>query len=155
MAKHTTVVDARSRIIQVTEELVIKNFVDVMAGFKPGKSIDSDPFNVGDTPMAIKVYLNGHNEDSKGNVGVYLQNNGDADISVKCEFITEVKTWGFDYTRTVEAGNSWGLPKFLSHAQCAEAFKDKDFIVTAKVEIPGEPVKLAGIESGPAPKKQK
>ena len=34
MDKHTTVVDAKSGIIQVTEELVIKNFVHVMAGFK-------------------------------------------------------------------------------------------------------------------------
>ena len=33
--KYTTVVDAKSGIIQVTAELVIKNFVDVMAGFKP------------------------------------------------------------------------------------------------------------------------
>ena len=70
--KYTTVVDAKSGIIQVTAELVIKNFVEVMAGFKPGRSIVSDPFNVGDTPMAIKVYLNGRNEDGKGNVGVFL-----------------------------------------------------------------------------------
>ena len=155
MEKHTTVVDARSGIIQVTEELVIKNFVEVMAGFKPGMKIESDPFNVGDTPMAIEVFLNGANEDEKGFVGVFLRNNGNADIRVVCEFITEVKTGGFDYSETVPAEKGFGISKFLSHAECAEAFKDKDFIVTAKVEIPCEPVKLAGIESGPAPKKQK
>ena len=154
MEKHTTVVDARSGIIQVTEELVIKNFVEVMAGFKPGMKIESDPFNVGDTPMAIEVFLNGTNEDEKGFVGVLLRNNGNADIRVVCEFITEVKTGGFDYSETVTAENCFGISKFLTHAQCAEAFKDKDFIVTAKVEIPGEPVKLAGIESAD-PKKQK
>ena len=37
----------------------------------------------------------------------------------------------------------------LTHEQCAEAFKDKDFVVTAKVEIPGEPFKIVGIESVP------
>ena len=87
--KHTTVVDAQSGIIQVTAELVIKNFVDVMAGFKPGRFIESEPFNVGDTPMTIRVYLNGHDEDEKGTVGVFLWNYGQADINVKCQFITE------------------------------------------------------------------
>ena len=152
--KYTTVVDAKSGVVTaVTAELVIKNFVDVMAGFKPGRSIVSDPFNVGDTPMAIMVYLNGRDEDSKGNVGVFLWNHGDVDVNVKCQFITEVQTWEFDYADTVEAGKRRGYSKFLTHAQCVEAFKDKDFIVTAKVEIPGEPVKIARIGSGAATKK--
>ena len=102
MAKYTTVVDAKSGVIQVTAELVIKNFVEVMAGFEPKMMIESDPFNVGDTPMAIRVHPNGYNEDSKGNVSIFLDNNGDADIKVKCEFITEVKTEGFDYTDPVQ-----------------------------------------------------
>ena len=153
--KYTTVVDAKSGIIQVTAELVIKNFVDVMAGFKPGRSIVSDPFNVGDTPMAIWVYLNGQDEDEKGNVGVFLQNDGDADINVKCQFITKVRTRGFDYTKTVPAGDGQGFGKFVTHAKCAELYKVKDFSVTAKVEIPGEPVKIVGIESAVVPKKRK
>ena len=37
----------------------------------------------------------------------------------------------------------------LTHEQCAEAYKDKDFVVTAKVVIPGEPVKIVGFESVP------
>ena len=115
MEKYTTVVDAKSGIIKVTAELVIKNFVDVMAGFEPGMTIVSDPFKVGDTQMEIEVYLNdGQDEDEKGKVGVFLNNNGDADIRVKCEFITEVMTNGFDYTETVEAGEGWGFPDFLS-----------------------------------------
>ena len=151
--KYTTVVDAKSGIIQVTAELVIKNFVDVMGGFKPGMEIRSDPFNVGDTPMAIWVYLNGQDEAEKGNVGIFLQNDGDAEINVKCQFITEVRTRGFDYTKTVPAGDGQGFGKFVTHAKCAELYKAKDFIVTAKVEIPGEPVKIVGIESVAAPKK--
>merc|ERR1719234_475337 len=103
--------------------------------------------------MATRVYPNGEDEKERGNVGVFLQNHGQADINVKCQLITEVKTWGFGYEETVEVGHGAGLAKFLSHAKCAEAYKDKDFIVTAKVEIPGEPVKIFGIE--PAPKKQK
>ena len=54
--------------------------------------------------MCICVYLNGRNEDEKGNVGVFLHNDGPADINVKCQFITEVFTQGFDYTETVKAG---------------------------------------------------
>ena len=96
--KYTTVVDAKSGVIQVTAELVIKNFVDVMAGLRPGTEIASDPFNVGDTPMAIRVFLNGHDEDHRGKVGVFLRNYGNADIRVKCELITEVKNFNFDYS---------------------------------------------------------
>ena len=155
MAKYTTVVDAKLGVIQVTAELVIKNFVDVMAGFEPGMKIESDPFNVGDTPMAIRVFLNGHDEDHRGKVGVFLRNYGNADIRVKCQFITEVRTIGFGYARTVEAGKGCGIANFLGHARCTEAYKDKQIIFTAKVEFPGAPVKIAGIESGPAPKKQK
>ena len=151
----TTVVDAKSGLIQVTGKLVIKNFVEVMAGFKPGRFILSDPFNVGDTPMAIKVYLNGRDNKETGNVGVFLMNHSDADINVKCQLNTDVATWEFSYTDKVDARGGWGNAKFLTHAKCAEAFKEKDFVVTAKVEIPGEPVKIVGIESARAPKKQK
>ena len=147
MEKHTTVVDAKSGVIQVTEELVIKNFVEVMAGFEPGKFIESEPFNLGDTPMAVRVYPNGRTEEERGNVSVFLWNKGDADINVKCQFIAEVASEEFDYTETVRAGEGVGFADFLPHAECAEAFKDKDFIVTAKVEIPGDPVKIAGIGS--------
>ena len=52
----TTVVDAKSRIIKVTGKLVIKNLVEVMAGFQPGEEIDSDTFMLGDIPLRIHVY---------------------------------------------------------------------------------------------------
>merc|ERR1719239_1924840 len=100
--------------------------------------------------MTIRVFLNGHDEDEKGTVGVFLWNHGQADISVKCQFITEVFAWEFGYAEAVKAGHGFGLSKFLTYAKCAEAYKDKDFVVTANVEIPGEPVKIFV-----APKKQK
>ena len=93
--EHTTVVEGRSGIIEVTEKLVIKDFVEVMAGF--GKTIDSDSFMVGDTPMNITVYPNGNSSKTKGHVGVTLFNTGSDDIRVKCQFITDVITVGFDY----------------------------------------------------------
>ena len=96
--EYTTVVDAKSGIIQVTGKLVIKNFVEVMAGFKPGRFIESEPFNVGDTPMAIRVYPNGEDDERKGNVAVFLKNFSNADISVRCQFITEVVSWEIEYT---------------------------------------------------------
>ena len=97
--EHTTVVEGRSGIIEVAEKLVIKDLVEVMAGF--GKTIDSDSFMVGDTPMNITVYPNGNSSKTKGHVGVdvgvTLFNTGDDDIRVKCQFITDVITVGFDY----------------------------------------------------------
>ena len=152
-------VDAKTGLIQVTANLVIKNFADMMAGFLPGRHILSDPFNVGHTPMAIKVFPNGQDDEEKGTVAIFLQNRGTTGISVKCQLITDLMTRklvrNFDYTNTVDAGSSFGFSRFLTHATCAEIYKEKDFIVTAKVEVPGKPVKIAGIESGPPPKKKK
>ena len=79
--EHTTVVEGRSGIIEVTEKLVIKDFVEVMAGFELGKTIDSNSFMVGDTPMNITVYPNGNSSKTKGHVGLTLFNTGDASSS--------------------------------------------------------------------------
>ena len=66
----TTVFDAKSGVIEVTARLVIKNLVEVMRGLEVGKYIESDTFKVGETPMSIRVYVNGHVEECKGWVGV-------------------------------------------------------------------------------------
>ena len=146
----TTVFDAKSGVIEVTARLVIKNLVEVMRGLEVGKYIESDTFKVGETPMSIRVYVNGHVEEFKGWIGILLANKSNADIKVKCQFITDVQTSGFGYEQAVKPGQSRGSPKMVSHDYCAVAYKDKDFVVTAKVEIPGEPVKIVGIESVPA-----
>ena len=148
MENHT--VYAKSADVQVTAKLTIKDFVEVMKTSKPGKCYVSDTFMVGETPMAITLYPNGYDDQCKDNVSVFLWNQSDADITVKCQFITEAKTWSFDFK--VKAKKCWGNDKFLSHAQCTEAFKEKDFIVTAKVEIPGKDVKIMGKEDAVAPK---
>ena len=151
--KQVTVVNGN--MIHVTAELVIKNFVQIMRGYKVGQRIVSDPFMVGDTPMIIEVYPNGGTEESKGHVGLYLDNNGDADISLKGVLLTDVAKLEFDYTETLAHGSSWGTEHFLTHAACSEAYKDKDFVVTAKLELPGEPVKVVGSHPAAASKKRK
>ena len=153
--ENTTVVDGMSGIIEATGKLVIKNFVKVMAGFKPGMLIESDPFMLGDIPLAIRVYPNGDEDLFKGHVSLYLRNKGDDDISVKGQLITDLDTMDFVYTETVKARGGWGEPNFLTHAECAEAYKDKDFVVEAKLEIPSEVVKIVGRQSAAAPKKRK
>ena len=150
---NTTVVDGRSGVIEATAKLVIKNFVDVMAGFKPGMCIESDQFMLGDTPLSIMVYPNGDSHYFKGHVGLYLHNNGDDVIRAKGQLITDLNTMNFEYTEFVEAKACWGIGKFLTHAQCADAYKNKDFVVEAKLEIPGEVTKIAGSQSAAAPKK--
>ena len=62
-------------------KMVIKDFVEVMAGFELGKTIDSNSFMVGDTPMNITVYPNGNSSKTKGHVGLTLFNTGDASSS--------------------------------------------------------------------------
>ena len=64
--KNTTVFAGKSGIIEATAELVIKDFVDVMAGFKPGRFIDSDTFMLGGIPLKIRVYPNGYTDSDKG-----------------------------------------------------------------------------------------
>ena len=153
--ENTTVIDGMSGIIEATGKLVIKNFAKVMAGFKPGMLIESDPFMLGDTPLAIRVYPNGDRHSSKGHVSLFLQNNGDDDIRVKGQLITDLNTIDFEYTEFVQAKGGWGIDKFLTHAECADAYKDKDFVVEAKLEIPGEVTKIAGRQSAAATKKRK
>ena len=157
--ENTTIVDGMSGIIEATGKLVIKNFARVMGGFKPGMFIESDSFMLGDTPLSIRVYPNGPNggrDDYKGNVSLCLFNNGDEDISVKGQLITELRTMDFDYTETVLAGGfGFGFDKFLTHGECADAYKDSDFVVEAKLEIPGEVTKIVGKLSAAASKKRK
>ena len=64
----------------------------------------------------------------------------------------EVDTEEFDYTRL---GPTEGKCVSLTHAECTGAYADKDFVVTAKLELPGEPVKIFGSNSAPAAKRRK
>ena len=121
MMENTTVVGAG--LIQVTGKLVIKNLVGVIAGFEQGKFIESEKFMLGDNPLTIKVYPNGNaKEGSKGHVGIFVTNEGDADISVNCQIITDVETCTFDYNLPIKAGLSCGCPTFLTHAECTDAY---------------------------------
>ena len=151
--ENTTVFSGRTGIIKASAKLVIKDFVEVMPGFKPGRSIESEIFLLGDTPFTIKVYPNGVHDENEGHVGIFLNNRGgDDDISVKCQLITDLETRNFNYTKLAKAGEfGWGM--FLTHAQCAEAYKEKDFVVEAKLEMPGELTKIVGKQS--ASKKRK
>ena len=151
MMENTTVVSAKSGLIKAEGKLVIQDFADVMAGFRPGKKIESEAFMLGDTPLTIAVYPNGQVDEDKGHVSIYLYNYGDDDINVKCQLITDLETRDFSYTASVQFG--WG--KFLTHAKCAEAYKDKDFVVEAKVEMPGEGQVIVRTQSASASKKQK
>ena len=69
-----TVFSGKSGIIQVTEKLVIKDFLEVIKAFPPGKSFESVPFMVGETPVTIVVYPNGDDKKCKGHVSINLRN---------------------------------------------------------------------------------
>ena len=137
--------------VKATAELVIKDFLEVMKGSEPGKRYTSDIFMVGNTPMAIKVYPNGYDDEYKGNVSVCLANKSDADITVKCQLITQAKTKSVH--QEIRANRMGGLFKFFTHAQCTDAFKEEDFVVTANVEIPRGDLKILGTEDTVVSKK--
>ena len=92
--------------------------------------------------MSIWVYPNGGSNESKGYVGILLENDGDDDISVKGHLITDLKTFNYEYTSTIKAHNGLGFFRILTLAACADAYKDKDFVVEANLVIPGEAVKM-------------
>ena len=123
-----------------------------MEGFKPKMHIESEQFRIGDVPLSIEISPNGVDDSCKGFVSVFLMNKGDVDISVKCELITDLITKEITYKDSIKAGSGCGWEDFLTHAQCAEAYKDKDFVLTAKVEMPGQPTIILGPDSSPAPK---
>ena len=80
-------------------------------------------------------------------VEVYLVNESDRDVTVKYKFVTEVST--VTGNREVKSNGDLvdAMGWVLSHVKCADAYKDKDFILTAFVEIPGKNMKIWGSES--------
>ena len=125
--ENATIFDATAGIIQATAKVTIKNLVEVMSLYKPGKDFISDTFNVGDTPMAIQVYPNGVTDEHRGHMGIFLRNMGDAAVTVKANFITDTCEWeNEDKEMVVEPESGMGLNRFLSHAECMDAYKDKD-----------------------------
>ena len=146
--ENLTVFDAEASMIQVTGNLVIKKFLKAMHGFKPKEKFESDPFMVGDTPMAIQVYPNGRDGEDEGHVSIYLKNQGDTEIKLlKYELVTDVETLASVSCQPVPAGKARGFAKFATHAECAAAYEEKDFVVTAKIEFHGQNIKI--------PKKEK
>ena len=122
MEKSRTVY-AKATEAKATAELVIKDFVGVVNSSKPGKFYFSDIFMVGDTPMAIVVYPNGHKEEFNGNVSILLDNKSDADVTVKYELVVaNDKT--LDSREQVFSAKK-GVWHLLSHALCTDA----DFVL--------------------------
>ena len=74
-------------------------------------------------------------------------NESDRDVTVKFKFVTEVST--VTGNREVEANGDLvdAMGGVLSHVKCADAYKDKDFVLTAFVDIPGKNMKIWGSES--------
>ena len=64
-------------------------------------------------------------------------------------------TVSFGNTNPMKAKAIRGQDKFATHAICTEAYQEKDFVVTAKVEAPGQNVKVIGKQSAAPSKKRK
>ena len=153
MSMENVTVYAKSTGAKATAKLVIKDFPDVISACKPGKGYPSEVFMVGDTPMAINLYPGGSYAENKGYVSISVQNKGDAAVRVKIKFTTDAVSR--DTETTIEPNKSCGLSKFMSHAQCAEVYKDKDFVVSGYVEeILDMDLEILGKKSSEVPRKK-
>jgi len=137
---------AKSPKAEVSATLIIKDFLEELA--RPsGEFLESHDFMVKETPMRLRVYPNGFNEDHRGYVATSLMNMGNGSVKVKYQFSTDIKT-SVIVERTLAVnrvnganGTNWN---FLTHAECQEFFKERDFVLKIQVEMEGEHVKMAG-----------
>ena len=157
--ENVTIFAGKSGVIQGTGKLVIKDFLDVMSVYPPGKCVESDEFMVGDFAMSILIFPNGDVNENKGCVSAFLVNKSNEDLTVKCQFVTydaEGKEFVEDFEMTtIPHGDNLGFHDLLVHSECEEAYKNRDFILTAKVEIAGEMTKLVGAGITSTSKKRK
>jgi len=135
---------ARSPKTEVSATLIIKDFLEELA--RPsGEFLESHDFMVKETPIRMRVYPNGYNEACRGYVSVGLANMGNGSVKVKYQFSTDIKTSVMvEHTLAVNGQRSTGVSDFLTHAECQEFFKERDFVLKIQVEMEGEQVKMAG-----------
>ena len=98
---------AKSSPVQATAKLTIKDFVEVMPTSEPGEKY----------------------------VGVFLCNKRDADVTAKCQFITDAAKNLGQLDHEVKANSTWGFPKLFSRDKCTNFYKLKDFVVTGQEEL--------------------
>ena len=159
--ENVTIFAGKSGVIQGTGKLVIKDFLDVMSVYPPEMSVESDEFMVGEFPMSIKIYPNGDTNEDKGSVCAFLVNKSNEDLTVKFQFVTynaEDKEFVEEFEMTtIPHGDVYGhgIKGLLTHSECEEVYKDRDFTLAAKVEIAGEMTKLVGSNLSSASKKRK
>ena len=157
--ENVTIFAGKSGVIEGTGKLIIKDFLDVMSVYPPGKCVESDEFMVGDFAMSILIFPNGDVNEDKGCVSAFLVNKSNEDLTVKCQFVTydaEGKEFVEDFEMTtITHGDNLGFYDLIDHSECEEAYKDRDFTLTAKVEIAGEMVKLFRSNLSSASKKRK
>ena len=103
--------------------------------------------------MSLRVYPNGFNEDHEGSIYGCLINKGDTAVSLKGKLIASENTEEFDYEKLEPEGGLISI--VFPHVDYIEAYKEKDFVLTAKLEAIGEPVKVVGNNSAAASKKRK
>ena len=67
--------------------------------------------------MFTPNWANGYNDESKGFVSVFLKNQGDDEVSVKCQLITDVKTMEFGCQSNC-AGDTANSSPMLTALKC-------------------------------------
>eukprot|EP00092_Neocalanus_flemingeri_P040435 GFUD01044036.1.p1 GENE.GFUD01044036.1~~GFUD01044036.1.p1 ORF type:complete len:331 (+),score=86.37 GFUD01044036.1:120-1112(+) len=112
----------------VTVEFIVDNFTSQM--IKPS-TLKSHQFSVKETLWHIKVVPESKFEDRKGHVGVFIHNENDEDINVRCKFIISNEECAFEDTIKKECGK--GFPMLITHQECKKCLSDGKF--TVKVEM--------------------
>ena len=142
MALENVRVYTKSGGFQGTTKVVIKDFVELIRSSKPKDGYESAPIMVGDVPMIVKVSPNGNTTDYTGWVSIFLRNSGNTPVQAQYSFTSDILSISsqvriFGPAKEGLYKASWGFPKFASHDQCVEEYKDKDFVLTAEFKSPG------------------
>ena len=136
----------RTEPTEVSAQFVIEDFVREMNAAKPGECFKSNVFQAGaNNAFRLVVFPNGHNEETKNHVAVYIENTMDTALEAKIW----LKVVGISkQTSTVLKGKTdVGWQKFVTHAMCEEACNQgRNFKVKARLELPGK-IKITEIRT--------
>ena len=133
---------ARSPKTEVSATLIIEDFLEELA--RPsGEFLESHDFMVKAAPMRLRVHPNGSQQAHRGHVTADLVYLGKTAVKVKYQLSTDTKTSEM-LERTLAANQGCGVARFLTHAECLDHYKERDFVLKVKVEMEGEKVKMVG-----------
>ena len=132
------------KVIEMTEEIEYKKSVSItIHDFtkriddeeNKKKKIVSSRFKVGETSLTVGVYPQYNEENSKENIGVYLRNEEEENVTATYTF---KHASGEEFTlknQVIRANTGFGTPEFLSHEAYKKWAKKRGDVFKLEVKI--------------------